>query len=180
MKRNVISPALQFPEEFLQEQEKLNLPQNATATEQLYIINHYLPKTRNLAENLTVLRHLKLSNRDIADILCGGVHYLYGEITSLKHSTVKVSCSGVKVMIDDIGGRYQVCLDGKTVEGFIKIERERQRELEKMVEESTKEDLVKEIRTLRREIKHLNEYLMETKRLNETLIEYQRLSEKSR
>ena len=49
-----------------------------------------------------------------------------------------------------------------------------------MVEESTKEDLVEEIRTLRREIKHLNEYLMETKRLNETLMEYQRLSEKSR
>ena len=180
MKRNVISPALQLPEEFLQEQEKLNLPQNATPTEQLYVITHYLPKTRNLAENLTVLRHLKLSNRDIADILCGGAYYLYGEISSLKHSTAKVICCGVKVTIGDVGGRYQVCLDGKTVEGFIKIERERQRELEKMVEESTKEELVKEIRTLRREIKHLNEYLMETKRLNETLMEYQRLSEKSR
>ena len=181
MKRNVIQPSsLQLPEELQQEQEKLNLPQSATATEQLYVINHYLPRTTNLAENLTVLHHLKLSNRDIADILCGGAHYLYGEISSLQHSTVKVICCGVKVTIDDIGGRYQVCLDGKTVEGFIKIERERQRELEKMVEESTKEDLVKEIRTLRREIKHLNEYLMETKRLNETLMEYQRLSEKSR
>lgn len=181
MKRNVISPALQLPDEFLQEQEKLNLPQNATATEQLYVINHYLPRTTNLAENLTVLHHLKLSNRDIADILCGGAHYLYGEISSLKHSTVKVICCGVKVTIGDVGGRYQVCLDGKPVEGFIKIERDRQRELEKiMVEESTKEDLVKEIRKLRREIKHLNEYLMETKHLNETLMEYQRLSEKSR
>lgn len=180
MKRNVISPALQLPDEFLQEQEKLNLPQNATATEKLYVINHYLPKTRNLAENLTVLRHLKLSNRDIADILCGGAHYLYGEITSLKHSTVKVICSGVKVTIDDIGGRYQVCLDGKTVEGFIIIERDRQRELEKMVTGSTKEDLVKEIRKLRREIKHLNENLTVTKNLNETLMEYQRLSKKTR
>lgn len=92
MKRNVIQPsALQLPDELQQEQEKLNLPQNATATEQLYVINHYLPKTRNLTENLTVLRHLKLSNRDIADILCGGAHYLYGEISSLKHSTVKVT-----------------------------------------------------------------------------------------
>ena len=181
MKRNVIQPsALQLPEELQQEQEKLNLPQNATPTEQLYVINHYLPRTTNLAENLTVLHHLKLSNRDIADILCGGAHYLYGEICSLKHSTVKVICCGVKVTIDDVGGRYQVCLDGKTVEGFIKIERDRQRELEKMVTGSTKEDLVKEIRTLRREIKHLNEYLMETKRLNETLMEYQRLSEKGR
>ena len=181
MKRNVIQPsALQLPEELQQEQEKLNLPQSATATEQLYVINHYLPRTTNLAENLTVLHHLKLSNRDIADILCGGAHYLYGEICSLKHSTVKVICCGVKVTIDDVGGRYQVCLDGKTVEGFIKIERDRQRELEKMVTGSTKEDLVKEIRKLRREIKHLNENLTVTKNLNETLVEYQRLSEKTR
>lgn len=181
MKRNVIQPsALQLPEELQQEQEKLNLPQSATATEQLYVINHYLPRTTNLAENLTVLHHLKLSNRDIADILCGGAHYLYGEISSLKHSTVKVICCGVKVTIGDICGRYQVCLDGKTVEGYIKIERERQRELEKMVAESTKEDLVKEMRMLRREIKHLNERLKETSQLNETLMQYQQLLEKGR
>lgn len=179
MKRNVIQPsALHLPESLQQEQERMILSQNATAEEQLHVIKHYLPTTQNLAENLTVLHHLGLTNREIAGILSGDHHYLFGEISSLKHGTVKVICSGVKVTIGDIGGRYQVCLDGKPVEGFIKIERERQRELEKMVAESTKEDLVKEIRMLRREIKHLNEYLMETKHLNETLMEYQRLSEK--
>lgn len=180
MKRNVIqSSAPQQSEELLREQEKQLLSVNATAAEQLSVINHYLPTTRNLAENLTVLHHLGLTNRSIAEILRGSCYYLYGEITSLQYSTVKVICCGVKVSIDDVGSHYVVCLDGMPVEGFIQKERKRQRELEKKAAESTKEALIKEIRTLRREIKHLNESLMTTRHLNETLLEYQRSSEKN-
>lgn len=175
----MILPSAQLHTKEVQErQERLILSPNATATEQLSAINHYMPTTQNLAENLTALHHLGLTNRSITEILSGGCHYLSGEITSLKHSTVKVICCGVKATIADIDGRYQVCLEGKPIEGFINAERERQRGLEKMVTESTKEDLVKEIRILRREIKHLSEILMTTKHQNVVLMECLRLSDK--
>ena len=177
MKRNLSKPAtLQLPEELRQEKERLLLSQNATAEEILFAINHYLPKTRNLPENLAMLRHLGLTENEIADLLSGGNHYLYGEIRSFNHSTVKIVCSCVKVSIDEIGRDYVVCLNGKPAEVFIRKERERQRSLEMEMEESTKEELIKEIKTLRKEIKKLNEYNTTTKHLNETLIEFHKLS----
>lgn len=54
------------------QKEQLILSTESTADEKLTVIEHYLPRTRNLAENLSMLRHLGIDDRDISGILSGG------------------------------------------------------------------------------------------------------------
>lgn len=177
MKRTVPKSA-ELPFKADLQEETLNLSLDSTAEEQLRVINHYLPRTRNLAANLTMLHHLGIRENDIAEILDGGAHYLYGEIKSLKHSTVKMVCSCAKVSIEKIGSNYEVCLAGKPVEVYIRDERKRQEELEKAVTERSKEDLVREIRMLRRDVKQLSERLKMKENMIDTLMKYHEIAEK--
>lgn len=159
----------QLPEDLKQEQEqelkKLILSKDATPEEQLYAINHYLPKTRNLPENLIMLRHLGVSEKDIAKVLDGGMAMFYGELASLKHPTVKVVCSYSTISLDETSnGNYEVCIEGKPIEVYIRQEKERQEQMTNELTERSKEDLMKEIKMLRRNIKRLSERLQDAER----------------
>ena len=177
MKRTVPKPTT-LPFNAEQQEVRLILSPDATAEEQLQVINHYLPRTRNLAANLTMLRHLGISENDIAEILNGGSRYVYGEINSLKYSTVKMVCTCAKVSIEKKDNEYEVCLAGKPVEDYIRDERKRQEDLEKEITEHSKEDLVREVRALRREVKHLSESLKMKERENDTLLKLCEIVEK--
>lgn len=166
MKRKTTRPEIQLPEEMQQEQERLNLSSDATAEEKLYVIEHYWQRTRNLIENLAMLRHLGLTETAITDVLNGGADYIHGEVQSLEHSTVKVVCAYARVHMKEICGKWMVCLDDKPVEAYIKLERRRQDELQKEAERP-REDLVREIKSLRRELKSVSEMLRRSEELTD-------------
>lgn len=171
-----INPIPELPASL--QQEKIILTPDASAEQRLATIEHFLPETCNLPENLAVLRHLGVRENDIADILKGGRSYLYGEIASREHPSVKVIVSSCAVTIKTRLGKYQVFLEDVPFEDYLRRERKRQSDLAKETSERTKEDLMKEICKLRREMKYLDERLKACRQNNESLEQLCRLYKK--
>ena len=156
----------ELPEELQQKMRPLVLTQESTPAEKLAAIEHFIPTTTNLIENLTILRHLGFNDDDdIATFLTGGSRSIYGEIVSMRHPSVKVTTSYSSVSITN----GKVYIDKLPFENYIKAERKRQEDLIRETEELSKEDMMAEIRKLRKDVKHISNRLKDVEQLNDSL-----------